>query len=290
MRDRSPVWPRVLCFFLTGWLLLRCDSIVNAQSAAGTQGSAVASPVTLKEPSASDAIPRSSDLALRVEAIERTLETQADKIERLDPLGDFNKSVLAFAIAITAALSILGAKPWIIDKAVEKATAEVAVRITDHFNRVDPTGIPVHVHSGLFGPEESFKQDLVYQVVRQLGLEPRPFHSLNELKTKVGCVVYGFKPEKNGPEASGTPSKGSPTSPDQAPFVEFLKELGRQRADTMGFVIYSPYPIQVSDDVPSAFPIITYANTVVTIGTNVLTIARCLAPNIRDRGSVTAIR
>lgn len=290
MCDRSRVWRCLLCFVLAGWLLLRCDSITNAQSLATPQASQGATQTASQNASPTIAVPVVPSVEQRLGSLEYGLASQAENTKRLEgevddlkPLGVLNRWLLGVAVIFGAAIGFIGAKELV------RTTADkiVTTRITERLNRVDPSGMRVYVHNNLFNQADSYKQALLYDVLQRLGLKPEPFGTLNDLTDKIGCVVYGFKPDTETPPGDRrTPTK----SPDEAPFVEFLKNLGRQRADTMGFVIYSPFPVQVSDDVPSAFPIVTYANTVVTIGTNVLTIARCLAPNITDRGSGTPIR
>jgi hypothetical protein len=163
---------------------------------------------------------------------------------------------LAAILALLYSVWRKGIKPWMVQT--------VRGTVSEHFNQVNPGKVPIYVHDNIPRREDLF------ELLKRMGFEKvTPFGEWKELGTLEGCIVYRFLKGTSTPDWM---------SPDEEPFLEFLKAQFPLDAAHVGFVIFTPPSVRGSDAVTEAFPTITYANSVATIATNALTIARSLTP------------
>lgn len=206
-----------------------------------------------------------SHTAVVISPLEATVVALDHKVTQLGDQSSVSKLVMFIGL-IQSVVGILGLSivyKWIKDR-IEQ---EVKRRITDQFGRVDPTLVPVYVQDTV--PSRK----ALFALLGRMGFDtPTPFARLEELSPANGCIVLFFSAPPEG-SAHGTPS------PDEAPLLTFLKTPPIPMSEAVGFVVYTAPKVVGSPTLLGAFDTLTFANTVVTIGTNVLTVARSLTPH-----------
>ena len=247
-----------------GLVLMPCNSTLAqpAGTAGNPQTSAASSvPLVTSVPGEPTTIPPPLEATLAaLESEVAQLRDSQGSAPRSEPFSGVIKTILTF-VGFGGGLAGL---VWI----KKQVSTGVQRLVTNEFNRVNPGAVPIYVCDDL--P----KRDTLFDMLKRMGFENRkPFAKLSELTSLAGCYVIPF---------SATPDGKPGTSPDEAPFVEFLKSRSPRETE-VGFVIFTPSSVRGSDKVTDAFPTITYANSIATIGTNVLTIARSLVPHFAKK-------
>lgn len=172
-------------------------------------------------------------------------QTQLDLLQKYLPL---TIAAVVFAI-LGLTVSPLAALKYARDRAQKL--------IDDAIYKVDPTHIPLHI------PEKDFEQER--QFLQRSGFyQIETYHTLDNTCLN-GCVIVVAPKLNDDPKSSDA---------DTARFRRFLENNSPQ-VDKVGYVIYTKW--RADPNLVELFPNITFANSPVTLGTNVFTVARSLS-------------
>jgi hypothetical protein len=128
--------------------------------------------------------------------------------------------------------------------------------IDDAIYGVDPTHIPVHIPASNFTEEKSFlKRSGFYQLEEYSALDNTCLD---------GCVIVA-PPVKQ--------EEGKPPEADLTRLRHFITQ-NSPKLDRVGFVIYTT--VRADPNIVKLFSNTTFANSPVTLGTNVFTVGRAL--------------
>jgi len=162
-------------------------------------------------------------------------------------------TVLGIGSVIGAVTGYLGLRQRVLVYAEQAIKKKFDDELNERFARINPGNVPMR------GPRYGF--DEAWASLQRLGFQNvQPYDQL-DASCLSGCVLVPFTkdPTKDPGEADA--------------FRRFLDaNIAKLDKTAVGYVIYTPY--RVPEDIIARFPIITYANSIVTLGTNALTIAR----------------